>query len=93
MTSQPGVTGRKSGQSEPAFNPAIINDPIYTEREMAARLRVSIFTLRRWRKVGKIAYIQLTERTFGYRQSFGDRLLEGCTVHPVETVGNVETVA
>ena len=59
MLNHPGVTGRKSG------NPAI-DDPIYTEAEMAERLRVSVFTLRRWRKAGKIAFIQLTQRTIGY---------------------------
>jgi predicted site-specific integrase-resolvase len=71
--SHPGVTGRKSGQFS---NP----DPILTEAEMAERLRVSIFTLRRWRKQGKIAFIQLTQRTIGYRQSFGDRLIDAHTI-------------
>jgi hypothetical protein len=78
MATHPGVTGRKSGQ---ALNPAI-NDPILTEAEMAERLRVSVFTLRRWRKQGKIAFIQLTQRTIGYRQSYGDRLLDAHTVQP-----------
>lgn len=75
MLNHPGVTGRKSG------NPAI-DDPIYTEAEMAERLRVSVFTQRRWRKARKIAFIQLTQRTIGYRRSHGDQLIAEHTVQP-----------
>jgi hypothetical protein len=74
-TIHPGTSGCKSG------NPAI-DDPILTEAEMAERLRVSVFTLRRWREQGKIAFIQLTQRTIGYRRSFGDRLISDHTVQP-----------
>ena len=77
MISHPGVTGRKFGQTNPA-----IDDPIYTEIEMAERLRISVFTLRRWRKAGKIAFIELTTRRYGYRKSFGDRVIADHTTEP-----------
>jgi predicted DNA-binding transcriptional regulator AlpA len=76
MPNHPGVTGRKSGgQTNPA-----IDDPIFTEPEMAKRLRISAVTLRRMRKRGEIAFVQLTSNRVGYRQSHGDALLASRTV-------------
>jgi predicted site-specific integrase-resolvase len=70
------VTGRKSGG---IANPAI-DDPIFTEPEMAKRLRISAVTLRRMRKRGEIGFVQLTSNRIAYRQSHGDALLASRTV-------------
>jgi predicted site-specific integrase-resolvase len=76
MLTHPGVTGRKSGQAE------VVYDPILSEPETAKYIGVSAVTLRRMRKAGKVAYIQLSENRIGYRQSQANALLDERTVQP-----------
>jgi hypothetical protein len=76
MPAHPGATGRKSGQADTVY------DPVFTEPETAEYIGVSIFTLRRWRKAGKVPYVQLSDRLIGYRQSQRDAILKARTVEP-----------
>jgi hypothetical protein len=59
----------------------INHDPVLTEAEFAERVGLSIVTVRRQRKAGKIPYIQLSDHRIGYRQSQADKLLDGRTVN------------
>jgi hypothetical protein len=53
MTAHPGVTGRK---------PNFVDDPVLTEPETAKYIGVSLITLMRMRRAGKVPYIKLSER-------------------------------
>jgi hypothetical protein len=79
MIDHPGVTGRKSGQDDPL----LVDDPVRSEPETAKYLGVSVVTLRRWRKAGKIGYIQLSDNRVGYRQhAHADKYLDEHSVEP-----------
>lgn len=56
------------------------DDPLLTMREVAARLRVDVATVRRWALCGILPYIQLPRRghrrIFRFRQSTLDAILE-----------------
>jgi predicted site-specific integrase-resolvase len=66
-------------------NPAIfdlVNDPIINEPDGAKYLGVSLATIRRLRRAGKIAYVQISDKRLGYRRSTLNRLLDDRTVPP-----------
>jgi predicted site-specific integrase-resolvase len=55
-------------------------DRILTEPEFAKSLGLSVVTVRRQRKAGKLSYVQLSEHRIGYRSSYRDKLLDARTV-------------
>jgi predicted site-specific integrase-resolvase len=57
-----------------------IDDPIISEPEAAKYIGVSVVTMRRMRKAGRIAYVQLSENRIGYRRSAINRLLDANTI-------------
>jgi predicted site-specific integrase-resolvase len=73
MPNHPGVTGRKSGELD------LVDDPILSEPECAKYLGVAAVTLRRMRKRGKIAFVQLSANRLGYRRSQANALLTART--------------
>jgi predicted site-specific integrase-resolvase len=73
MTAHPGVTGRK---------PNIVDDPVLTEPETAKYIGVSLITLMRMRRAGKVPYIQISENRIGYRRSMANEILDARTVQP-----------
>jgi hypothetical protein len=79
LSYEPGITGRKPGQSEISFH--LVDDPIISEPECAKYIGVSVITLRRMRKRGEIAFVQVSENRIGYRRSYANRLLDQRTVN------------
>jgi predicted site-specific integrase-resolvase len=73
MTAHPGVTGRK---------PNIVDDPVLSEPETAKYIGISLITLMRMRRAGKIPYIQISENRVGYRRSMANEILDARTVQP-----------
>jgi predicted site-specific integrase-resolvase len=73
MTAHPGVTGRK---------PNLVDDPVWSELETAKYIGVSLITLMRMRRAGKVPYIQISENRIGYRRSMANQILDARTVRP-----------
>jgi predicted site-specific integrase-resolvase len=73
MTAHPGITGRK---------PNFVDDPVWSERETAKYIGVSLITLMRLRRAGKVPYVQISEHRIGYRRSMANEILDARTVWP-----------
>ena len=73
MTAHPGVTGRK---------PNIVDDPVLSEPETAKYIGISLITLMRMRRAGKVPYVQISENRIGYRRSMANQILDARTVRP-----------
>jgi hypothetical protein len=90
MLNHPGVTGRKPGQA----SSHLVDDPVRSEPETAKYLGVSTITLRRWRKAGKIGYIQLSDNRVGYRlRAHADKYLDEHSVEPTARSAEQRTAA
>ena len=67
-----------------ATRPNTVDDPVLSEPETAKYIGVSLITLTRMRRAGRVPYIQLSENRIGYRRSMANEILDARTVRPLE---------
>jgi excisionase family DNA binding protein len=71
---QPRDAGLSLDDRSPSCRPLAVDvsdrlEPLMTARELAEMLRVSLSTVRRWTRSGKVPAVRLSNRAIRYRRS------------------------